>query len=103
MPLSLEPPHQSLRRRLQMNPPVPGPARAWTRRAAPVIEAPVEVVWRTIADPDQMRPWFADRVDPVVEPGAHSYTEFLDQSGPVVVETVDPPTAFVPLEPSPRR
>jgi uncharacterized protein YndB with AHSA1/START domain len=59
-----------------------------------LIEAPVEVVWRTITEPDQMSQWFADRVDLVVEPGAHGYMEFGDQGGPVVVETVDPPTRF---------
>jgi uncharacterized protein YndB with AHSA1/START domain len=59
-----------------------------------LIEAPVEVVWRTITEPDQISQWFADRVDLVVEPGAHGYMEFGDQGGPVVVETVDPPTRF---------
>jgi len=59
-----------------------------------LIEAPAEVVWRTITEPDQMRLWFADRVDLVVEPGAHGYMRFGDQGGPVVVETVDPPTRF---------
>ena len=59
-----------------------------------LIEAPVEVVWRTITEPDQMSQWFADRVDLVVEPGAHGYMEFGDQGGPVVVEAVDPPTRF---------
>ena len=59
-----------------------------------VIEAPAEVVWRIITEPDQMSLWFADRVDLVVEPGAHGYMGFGDQGGPVVVETVDPPTRF---------
>ena len=59
-----------------------------------LIEAPAEVVWRTITEPDQMSQWFADRVELVVEPGAHGYMEFGDQGGPVVVETVDPPTRF---------
>ena len=59
-----------------------------------VIEAPVEVVWRTITEPDQVSQWFADRVELVVEPGAHGYLEFGDQGGPVVVVTVDPPTRF---------
>ena len=59
-----------------------------------VIEAPVEVVWRTITEPDQMSQWFADRVELVVEPGARGYMQFGDQGGPVVVETVDPPTRF---------
>jgi uncharacterized protein YndB with AHSA1/START domain len=59
-----------------------------------LIEAPVEVVWRTITEPDQITQWFADRVDLVVEPGAHGYMGFGNQGGPVVVEIVDPPTRF---------
>jgi uncharacterized protein YndB with AHSA1/START domain len=59
-----------------------------------LIEAPAEVVWRTITEPAQMSQWFADQVDLVVEPGAHGYMTFGDQGGPVVVETVDPPTRF---------
>jgi uncharacterized protein YndB with AHSA1/START domain len=59
-----------------------------------LIEAPVEVVWRIITEPDQMSQWFADRVELVVEPGSHGYMESEDQGGPVVVETVDPPTRF---------
>jgi uncharacterized protein YndB with AHSA1/START domain len=59
-----------------------------------LIEAPVEVVWRTVTEPAQMAQWFADRVDLVVEPGARGYLGFGDQGGPVVVEVVDPPTRF---------
>jgi uncharacterized protein YndB with AHSA1/START domain len=59
-----------------------------------VIEAPVEVVWRTITEPDQITQWFADRVDLVVKPGARGYMGFGEQGGPVVVEVVDPPTRF---------
>ena len=59
-----------------------------------LIEAPVDVVWRTITEPDQIRRWFADRVELVAEPGAHGYLGFGDQGGPVVVEAVEPPTRF---------
>ncbi len=59
-----------------------------------LIAAPAEVVWRTITEPDQMSQWFADRVELVVEPGAHGFMQFGDQGGPVVVETVDPPARF---------
>jgi len=59
-----------------------------------LIDAPVEVVWRTITEPDQMSQWFADRVELVAEPGAHGFMEFGDQGGPVVVEIVDPPARF---------
>lgn len=41
-----------------------------------LIEAPVEVVRRTITEPDQLTLWFADRVDLVLEPGAHAYMGF---------------------------
>jgi uncharacterized protein YndB with AHSA1/START domain len=59
-----------------------------------LIEAPVEVVWRTITEPEQISQWFADRADLVIEPGAHGNMEFGDQGGPVVVEVVDPPVRF---------
>ncbi len=59
-----------------------------------LIEAPAEVVWRTITEPEKMSQWFADRVDLVVEPGAHGHMQFGDQGGPVVVETIDPPARF---------
>jgi len=59
-----------------------------------LIEAPPEVVWRTITEPDQMSRWFADRVELVAEPGARGYMRFGDQGGPVVVEAVEPPGRF---------
>jgi uncharacterized protein YndB with AHSA1/START domain len=59
-----------------------------------LIEAPVDVVWRLITEPDQLTQWFADRVDLVVEPGARGFMEFGDQGGPVAVEAVEPPERF---------
>jgi uncharacterized protein YndB with AHSA1/START domain len=59
-----------------------------------LIEAPVEVVWRTITEPDQISQWFADRVELDVVPGARGFLGFGDQGGQVVVEVVDPPTRF---------
>ena len=59
-----------------------------------LIEAPVQVVWHTITEPDQISQWFADRVELVAEPGARGYMGFGDHGGPVVVEVVDPPTHF---------
>jgi uncharacterized protein YndB with AHSA1/START domain len=59
-----------------------------------VIDAPVEVVWRTITEPDQISQWFADKVELEVKPGARGYMGFGEQGGPVIVETVDPPTRF---------
>jgi uncharacterized protein YndB with AHSA1/START domain len=59
-----------------------------------VIDAPVEVVWRTITEPDQISLWFADKVELEVKPGGRGYMGFGEQGGPVVIETVDPPTRF---------
>jgi uncharacterized protein YndB with AHSA1/START domain len=59
-----------------------------------LINAPVEVVWRTLTEPGQMSQWFADQVDLVVEPGAHGHMDFGDQGGPVVVDAVEPPRHF---------
>jgi uncharacterized protein YndB with AHSA1/START domain len=58
------------------------------------IDAPVEVVWRTITEPDQISRWFADKVELEIAPGALGYMGFGDQGGPVLVETVEPPTRF---------
>jgi uncharacterized protein YndB with AHSA1/START domain len=60
-----------------------------------VIEAPIDVVWRTITEPDEIAKWFADRVELDLVPGGQGYMGFgEDQGGPVVVETVDPPKLF---------
>ena len=65
-----------------------------------VIEAPMEVVWRTITEPDQITRWFADRVELDAKPGGRGTLTFEDPSGavvqtsPIVVEKVEPPTCF---------
>lgn len=59
-----------------------------------LIEAPVEVVWRTVTEPSQITQWFAPEVELEVAPGARGYMGFGDQGGPVLVETVEPPTRF---------
>ncbi|HKE77323.1 MAG TPA: SRPBCC domain-containing protein [Acidimicrobiales bacterium] len=65
-----------------------------------VIEAPVEVVWRTITEPDQIALWFADRVDVDIRPGAAGTLVFEDKataeavSAAVVVDAVEPPHRF---------
>jgi uncharacterized protein YndB with AHSA1/START domain len=59
-----------------------------------VIDAPVEVVWRTITVPDQIRLWFADRVELELEPGGRGVMGFEDRALPLVVEAVEPPTHF---------
>ena len=59
-----------------------------------VIDAPVEVVWRTITEPEQIRQWFADRVELKLEPGGRGLMGFEDRAVPLVVEAVEPPTRF---------
>jgi uncharacterized protein YndB with AHSA1/START domain len=62
------------------------------------IEAPVDVVWRTITEPDQITRWFADQVELELKPGGRGYLGF-DQQGKkegttIAVETVDRPNRF---------
>ncbi len=64
-----------------------------------VIEAPVEVVWRTVTEPDQISLWFADRVELEVKPGGRGVFVFEHDDRPdnttdLVVERVEPPTHF---------
>ena len=64
------------------------------------IEAPVEVVWRTITEPDQIAQWFANRVELDAKPGGAGVFVFENDAGetvdtaPRVVETVEPPSRF---------
>jgi uncharacterized protein YndB with AHSA1/START domain len=59
-----------------------------------LIDAPVDVVWRTVTEPDQIALWFADEVELEITPGARGHLGFGEQGGPVLVETVDPPRCF---------
>jgi uncharacterized protein YndB with AHSA1/START domain len=60
-----------------------------------MIDAPVEVVWRTITEPDQITQWFAEKAELELAPGGHGFMTFdEDHSGPVVVEAVERPTRF---------
>ena len=65
-----------------------------------VIDAPAEVVWRTITEPEQITQWFADRVRLDVRPGGAGTFVFHDDATaaeitvPLVVEAVDPPRLF---------
>ena len=50
------------------------------------IEAPVEVVWRTITEPEQIRTWFSDVVELEARPGAVGTLTFrADSDDPHVV------------------
>jgi uncharacterized protein YndB with AHSA1/START domain len=61
-----------------------------------VIEAPAEVVWATITEPEQITQWFADRVDLDTRPGGDGTLVFEDMAhtAALVVETVEPPHRF---------
>jgi uncharacterized protein YndB with AHSA1/START domain len=64
-----------------------------------LIEAPVDVVWRTITEPDQIAQWFADRVELEAKPGGRGTLAFENPGGatvtaPLVVEAVEAPARF---------
>jgi uncharacterized protein YndB with AHSA1/START domain len=64
------------------------------------IDAPIEVVWRTITEPKLIELWFADGVDLNVQPGAIGDLRFTPdnaeepQLAGVTVVDVDPPHLF---------
>jgi uncharacterized protein YndB with AHSA1/START domain len=64
------------------------------------IDAPVDVVWHTITEPDQIEQWFADRVQLDLRPGGAGTFVFEDRAtskqttAPLVVEAVEPPHRF---------
>jgi uncharacterized protein YndB with AHSA1/START domain len=61
-----------------------------------LVEAPAEVVWRTITEPEQITQWFADRVQLDLRPGGAGTLVFEDGAltAPLVVVTVEPPLRF---------
>jgi uncharacterized protein YndB with AHSA1/START domain len=64
-----------------------------------LIDAPAEVVWRTITEPEQIAQWFADRVELDLRPGGAGVLVFLPAdaepiTAPLVVESVEPPRRF---------
>jgi uncharacterized protein YndB with AHSA1/START domain len=65
-----------------------------------VIDAPLDVVWRTVTEPEQISQWFADRVELEARPGGHGKLIFDHEGGdsvntvPLVVEAMQAPTRF---------
>jgi uncharacterized protein YndB with AHSA1/START domain len=65
-----------------------------------LIDAPADVVWRTITEPDRIAEWFADRVQLDLRPGGDGSLVFEDRAtaqattAALLVDTVDPPRRF---------
>ncbi len=65
-----------------------------------LIEAPADVVWRTITEPDQIARWFADKVELDLRPGGAGSLVFEEKAttqpmtAPLVVVAVEPPRRF---------
>jgi uncharacterized protein YndB with AHSA1/START domain len=63
-----------------------------------MIEAPIEVVWRTITEPEQISRWFTDDVQLDARPGGRGVLVFVNddatQTVELFVEAVEPPTRF---------
>jgi uncharacterized protein YndB with AHSA1/START domain len=65
-----------------------------------LIDAPVDVVWRAVTEPEQVSRWFSDEVDLEAEPGYEGVLTFNDQatkqsqSVHVTVQSVEPERSF---------
>jgi uncharacterized protein YndB with AHSA1/START domain len=63
------------------------------------IEAPVELVWRMVTEPDQIVRWFADEIDLQTTPEYEGSMTFRPEAGgtvnvPIQVESVEAPHRF---------
>jgi uncharacterized protein YndB with AHSA1/START domain len=60
-----------------------------------LIEAPVEVVWRLLTEPEQIRQWFADEAEVELRVGGKGEITFNEHgSYQLQVEAVEPPRRF---------
>jgi uncharacterized protein YndB with AHSA1/START domain len=61
-----------------------------------LIEAPVEVVWTVVTEPDQIAGWFSDSVELDLRPGGEAVFHWRDHESVVEgrVERVEPPHLF---------
>lgn len=62
-----------------------------------LIEAPVDVVWRVVTEPEHIVRWFSDTAELDLRPGGDGVLTFTQNGGhvaPLVVDTVQPPTTF---------
>ena len=64
------------------------------------IEAPIDIVWQTVTEPQLIPLWFSDTAEIEVQPGGHGELVFTDSAttqhvtAPIVVEVVEAPTMF---------
>lgn len=56
-----------------------------------LIEAPVDVVWRIVTEPDQITQWFNDEAQLDLKVGGQGR---LGASYPIQIEAIDPPRRF---------
>ena len=60
-----------------------------------LIEAPIDVVWRAVTEPDQIRQWFADEVELESRAGGGGRLRFKSgDTYQLQVEAVEPPRRF---------
>ena len=60
-----------------------------------LIEAPVDVVWRVVTEPDQIKQWFSDEAELDLRVGGEGRLTFNARTSfPLQVEAVEPPRRF---------
>ncbi|HXE46307.1 MAG TPA: SRPBCC domain-containing protein [Conexibacter sp.] len=65
-----------------------------------VIEAPVDLVWRALTEPEQLASWFSDEADLDMRPGGGGTMTWTDRATntpmvvPISVQALDAPSRF---------
>ena len=60
-----------------------------------LIDAPVEVVWRVVTEPSQIRQWFTDQAEVELRVGGSGHLRFSSgDSYQLQIEAVEPPRRF---------
>ena len=60
-----------------------------------LIEAPIDVVWRIVTEPDQITQWFSDEAQLDLRVGGQGRLVWTGRSShPIQVEAIDPPRRF---------
>lgn len=71
------------------------PAFSDVIRREMILEFPIERVWKAITDPAEVRQWFGDQSDYVMEEGGEGVHKWGDNAHRMTIITLEPPHRYV--------